>query len=458
MNRFVRSWLRRLKKLSLWGTTAERAITGGFIVRVLLVGFGLVILLLLAAGLLGVRNIGSIRATATDLLEEQVRSFDLLNAVLREQRTINAIYSAIARRPEELDRDQLLKQLVDSDKDLSEIVEAASDEPDQGLWKRLFADASSFSDEARKLLATEGPVAGPSLRLLETHQQVLTLVDQLVEVESRRSQDLKRQLEELSGSLLKESSVLLGGGLILALLFAFVTVRLTGSLVRQLEWQTGELSRVSWQLLEKQETTARRFSHELHDELGQSLSALKANLTPLAQAPGAGKARVEDCIQLVDEAIRNVRELSQLLRPTILDDFGLAASLRWLCDRFQQRTGLDVKFDSDFEARMADETETHLFRIAQEALTNVARHAEATEVNIHLQRVDGEVKLEIRDNGRGVLPAALAGSNPEQPRGLGIVGMRARARSAGGELAVGSEAGTGTVVQASFPYRQREEA
>jgi two-component system sensor histidine kinase UhpB len=458
VNRFVRSWLRRRRRFGLWSATAERAITGAFIVRVLLVGFGLVILLMLAAGLLGVRNIYSIRATATDLLEEQVRSFDLLNAVLREQRTITAIYSTIARRPEEMDRDQLLKQLVDSDKELSEIVEDASDEPDQGLWKRLFAEASSFSDETRKLLATEGPVAGPSPRLLKTHEQVLVLVDQLVEVESRRSQDLKRQLEELSGSLLKESSVLLGGGLILALLFAFVTVLLTGKLVRQLEWQTGELSRVSWQLLEKQETTARRFSHELHDELGQSLSALKANLMPLSQAAGEGKPRIEDCIQLVDEAIRNVRELSQLLRPTILDDFGLEASLRWLCDRVQQRTGLEVTFESNFEARMADETETHLFRIAQEALTNVARHAGATEVRIHLQRLDGEVRLEIRDNGRGVQPAASTSPDSEQPRGLGIVGMRARARSAGGKLAVGSAPGEGTTVEASFPYREREEA
>ena len=194
MNRFVKSWLRRRRRFGLWSATAERAITGAFIIRVLLVGFGLVILLMLAAGLLGVRNIYSIRATATDLLEEQVRSFDLLNAVLREQRTITAIYSTIARRPEEMDRDQLLKQLVDSDKELSEIVEDASDEPDQGLWKRLFAEASSFSDETRKLLATEGPVAGPSPRLLKTHEQVLVLVDQLVEVESRRSQDLKRQL------------------------------------------------------------------------------------------------------------------------------------------------------------------------------------------------------------------------------------------------------------------------
>lgn len=452
------NWFKRLGNGGQLGATWDRAITGTVIVRVLLGGFGLVILLLLAAGLLGVRNISSIRATASDLLEEQVRTSDLLDAVLREQRTINAIYFNIARRPEAVDRDQLLRQLVASDKELADIVEAASDEPDQGLWKQLFSEASSFSDESRKILASESPVSGPSTRLLETHRQVLTLVDRLVEVESRRSKVLQQQLESLSGSLLRQSSVLLGGGLVLALLFAFVTVRLTGQLVRQMEWQTGELSRVSWQMLEKQETTARRFSHELHDELGQSLSALKANLTPLSSVAGPGKGRVDDSIRLVDDAIRNVRELSQLLRPTILDDFGLAASLRWLCERVQQRTGLDVQFDSDVDGRMADETETHLFRIAQEALTNVARHSGATRVAIHLDRQNGKVRMEIRDNGRGVSSAPAVVSSEPQPRGLGIVGMRARARSAGGELKIGSAPGEGTVIEASFPYREREEA
>ncbi len=187
------NWLHKFGTADLWGATWDRAITGSFIARVLLGGFGLVILLLLAAGLLGVRNISSIRATATDLLEEQVRTSDLLDAVLREQRTINAIYFNIARRPEALDRDQLLSQLVASDKDLAEIVEAASDEPDQGLWKQLFKDASSFSDETRKILASD-TVLGPSTRLLDTHRQVLTLVDRLVEVESRRSKELKLQL------------------------------------------------------------------------------------------------------------------------------------------------------------------------------------------------------------------------------------------------------------------------
>lgn len=452
------NWFKKFGEGGLSGVTWDRSVTGGIIVRVLLGGFGLVILLLLAAGLLGVRNISSIRATATDLLEEQVRTSDLLDAVLREQRTITAIYENIARRPESLDRDQLLGQLVASDKDLADIVEAASDEPDQGLWKQLFSEASSFSEEARKILASESPVKEPSIRLLETHRQVLALVDRLVDVESRRSKELQQHLDASSGNLLRQSSVLLGAGLVLALMFAFVTVRLTGQLVRQLEWQAGELSRVSWQLLEKQETTARRFSHELHDELGQSLSALKANLTPLASTAGPSKSRVADSIHLVDEAIRNVRELSQLLRPTILDDFGLAASLRWLCERVQQRTGLDVQFNSNVDGRMADETETHLFRIAQEALTNVARHSGATRVDIRLDRQNAKVRLEIRDNGRGVSAAPAKVSSEPQPRGLGIVGMRARARSAGGELKIGSVPGEGTVIEASFPYREREEA
>ena len=106
-----------------------------------------------------------------------------------------------------------------------------------------------------------------------------------------------------------------------------------------MEWQAGELSRVSWHMLDNQESTARRFSHELHDELGQSLTAVKANLAALEAGGAPDPRRLDDCMRLVDEAIGNVRQLSQLLRPTILDDFGLEAGLRWLAEGFTQRTG-----------------------------------------------------------------------------------------------------------------------
>jgi signal transduction histidine kinase len=186
-------------------------------------------------------------------------------------------------------------------------------------------------------------------------------------------------------------------------------------------------------MLESQETAARRFSHELHDELGQSLAAIKANVTALDSAAPPDPGRLEDCRRLIDEAIQNVRELSHLLRPTILDDFGLDAGIRWLAERFGQRTGIEVDYKSSFNGRLPDETETHLFRIVQEALTNIARHSGATRVAIALDRKGSRVHLTVKDNGHGF--------NGNRSDGLGLVGMRARAQSIGGELTIDSSDG-----------------
>lgn len=447
---------RVVKKKLPWSPALDRPVTRSAIARVLFAGFGLVIILLLAAGLLALRNVNLIRETATELLEEQQRTSELLDEVQKEQRAINAIYNTFAREPDEFDRETLLTQLETSDRDLEKIVAAASGEPELPLWERLYESANHFSAEARRLLEKSGSRLGPSRRLLEDHQQVLTLVDRLVEIQSARSIHLKELLEDTSARLFRESSVLLGGGLLLALLCAVWTIRMTNKLIHQMEWQTGELSRVSWHLLENQETTARRFSHELHDELGQSLTAVKANLVSLAAHANGARDRLDDCLHLVDEAIGNVRELSQLLRPVILDDFGLNAGLKWLCDRFSQRTGVDAVFDSTLNERLADEMETHLFRIAQEALTNVARHSQASQVEMLLGRDGERVALTIRDNGKGLDPQ-FVGQPPREGdrRGMGMVGMRARARSAGGELKIDTAPGRGLTIVATIPFRGR---
>ncbi len=429
-----------------------RQVTLGTIGRVLLGGFGLVILLLLAAGLLGVRNIGAIRTTSAQLMEEQVRNSGLLDAVLRQQRAINAVYASFASSPRQFDREALLEQLAASDRGIERIAAATADEPEQVFWKDLYFAVTAFSGEARRMIDVPERRTGLLQRLLGAHQTVLKLVARLVEVQAARSLTLKRRIEDVSARLLRETAVLLGAGLALAIVFAVITFRLTVKLIRQLEWQTGELSRVSWHLLEKQETTARRFSHELHDELGQTLTALKANLVSLEQRwSGAGNEAMDDCLSLTESAIRNVRELSQLLRPTILDDFGLEAGLRWLCDRFQTRTGIRVAFDSNLGVRLTDDLETHVFRIAQEALTNVARHSKAAGVEVKLSRANGDVRLVIADDGQGFEPRTGAG------RGLGMVGIRARARSAGGELSVETSAGKGVRIEARIPYRARQE-
>ena len=262
--------------------------------------------------------------------------------------------------------------------------------------------------------------------LLRHHEEVTAIVGKMIANNYTRTLAAQSRLDQRSAQLVKESLGLLGGCVLLALVCAIFTVRITTQLFRRMEQQSSDLARVTWHMLESQETAARRFSHELHDELGQSLTAIKANVTALDPATPPDPARLEDCRRLVDEAIQNVRELSHLLRPTILDDFGLDAGLRWLSERFGQRTGIDVDYKSSFDGRLADETETHLFRIVQEALTNVARHSGATRVDIELARNGKRVHLTVKDNGHGF--------HGNGNSGLGLVGMRARAESVGGEL------------------------
>jgi signal transduction histidine kinase len=235
---------------------------------------------------------------------------------------------------------------------------------------------------------------------------------------------------------------LIGGSLLVALVSAVVTVRIAARVFRQMEAQTSELSRVSFRMLETQEATARRFSHELHDELGGSLTAIKTNLA------NADPQHIEDSIKLIDEAIDNVRTLSQLLRPTILDDFGLDAGIRWLADRFSERTGIDVDYRSHFDGRLADETETHLFRIVQEALTNVARHANASRVTIFLRAENGNIRLTLSDNGRGLIQTSA------EHTGMGVTGMTARARSAGGDCTISSTTGGGVTIDVTAPMER----
>lgn len=428
-----------------------RPVTRSAITRALLAGFAVVIFLLLAAGLLGVRNISAIQSTATRLSLEQKRTTELLEAVLGEQRALSAVYANILKSPEAPDEGPLLDQLAASRADIAAIVRDASGEPEHPAWAELESAIHVFVTEASEQLRAEktGPLR--ARELLGSWQRVDRLVARLVETQTAHSLRLKLELQKLSERLLRESAILMVGGLLFAVLFAFVTYRYAGRLIRELETQTAELGKVSWQLLEKQEVTAKRFSHELHDELGQSLTAMKANLVAVSSSNGVNRDRLDDCMHLVDEAIVNVREMSQLLRPTLLDDFGLAASLRWLCERYRQRTGLRIEFHGPAEARFSEEVETHLFRIAQEALTNVARHAAASSVDVTLRIDEDGVALSIRDDGRGVEDKRDA----EQPRGLGMVGMRARARSAGGELKVRSEPGKGTLVEAILPGQPR---
>ena len=423
-------------------------ITDRNILRVLVAGFGVVIVFLILAGFVGIRSVRAIQSSASRLETEQLASSKLIDEIHREQETLNAVFYNLGKeQPDTVNRELVLSQLNEADTAIERIVATATGTPEEATWKRLNQATAGFSNEARRLLAEEDAETLFSTDLLGRHDEVIEIVGELIAGGRTRAEEAQTQIQSRSQELLRQSFLLVGACLILATAFAIATVRITANLFRQMELQSTELSSVTWHMLENQETTARRFSHELHDELGQCLTAVKANLMALTSATKENfGVRHADCIDLVNDAIRNVRELSQLLRPTILDDFGLEASIRWLADGFMDRTGINVEFVSNFSGRLSDETETHLFRISQEALTNIARHSGATKVKIQLAVINSNIHLTIGDNGRGMPVEAQPGR-----KGLGLTGMRARARTAGGELTIGQFEGSGVLLDVVVP-------
>lgn len=409
------------------------SITYRKILRVLVIGFSAVIALLLAAGVIGLESTRLIRENSAEIVHNGLITTRLIDELQREQDTLNAAFNKLARGPELTERERLLMQLDDADQAIEHLASEAAGTPQAGLWRQLSVAVHGFSGEARRLLVRKNVPTYTSQDLLRHHEEVTALVAKMIAINANRTSSAQARIDQRSAELVRESLGLLGGCVLLALVCSILTVRITTQLFRRMEQQASDLTRVTWHMLENQETAARRFSHELHDELGQSLTAIKANVTALDSATPPDPARLEDCRKLIDQAIQNVRELSHLLRPTILDDFGLDAGVRWLAERFSQRTGIEVEYKSTFDGRLPDETETHLFRIVQEALTNVARHSGATRVNIELARDGERVHLMVKDNGRGFQPNGNSG--------LGLIGMRARAESVGGELHIDARDG-----------------
>jgi PAS domain S-box-containing protein len=191
-----------------------------------------------------------------------------------------------------------------------------------------------------------------------------------------------------------------------------------------------------------------RVAREIHDELGQALTAMKIELSSLSRGlPADKKQASESVVKLVDETIQSVRRIATELRPAILDAGGLVAAIQWAAGEFATRTGTKCQLDLPHEDIAIDqERATALFRIFQETLTNVARHANATEVNVRLAKEDGNLTLEVHDSGKGVSEAQLSAASS-----LGILGMRERALLLGGELTITGAAGEGTTVRVRIP-------
>jgi signal transduction histidine kinase len=214
-----------------------------------------------------------------------------------------------------------------------------------------------------------------------------------------------------------------------------------------------QLARSVWRV---QEDERRRLAHALHDGVGHSLTALihlvaQANAAFAAERPDEARERLARASAVAQSTLQETRAMSRLLRPQILDDLGLEAALRWLVRSFHDDHRIEVALDlgQPFPEIDAD-LSTLAFRVAQEALTNVARHARATRVDVALHRRASHLRLTVRDDGQGCdAGEALSASGAAQSSGLG--GLRDRVRLFGGTLRVDSKPGAGCTVSAQFP-------
>jgi signal transduction histidine kinase len=222
---------------------------------------------------------------------------------------------------------------------------------------------------------------------------------------------------------------------------------------REIRNSREQLRNLSAHLQSVREEERTRMAREIHDELGQSLTALKMDISWLnrrfLEENPAFKKKLASMEEIIDRTIQTVQKLSGELRPGILDDLGLAAAIEWQAEEFQNRTGIECEVSlSHEETVLTRDQSTTMFRIFQETLTNVIRHARATKVVVWLGERKGSIVLEVSDNGRGITESEI-----NDPKSFGLIGMRERVEFIDGEVTIAGYPGKGTKITVTLPLK-----
>jgi signal transduction histidine kinase len=291
---------------------------------------------------------------------------------------------------------------------------------------------------------------------------MLALADRVAGVNEQQLELGERRLLELFGAFRKRLLLMLAATLGLGLLLAGGSIRRilvleseTESHLAALESARGELQELSARLLAAQEGERKMLSRELHDSVGQPLSAALMELRNVAatlpgDAPPTVGAHITTSRVLLEETLNLVRNLALMLRPSMLDDLGLVPALQWQAREMARRTGIDVQVAAEVADDLPEETKTCIYRVVQEALTNCAKHAGAQRVWISLRTTPSGIRLVVQDDGRGF------GSGRE--RGMGLLGAEERVSHIGGRFEVNTEPGRGTRLSVELPIESSASA
>ncbi|MGE0394784.1 MAG: sensor histidine kinase [Vicinamibacterales bacterium] len=445
---------------------------GGTLRWALAVGFGLTLGLWAVAGYTLTIRVGSARHQAAVLDARYMQAQESLATV----RTQVLLASMVVRDalldetpgPVEVYRKEIDDAYRSIDLMLARYVPVTGAAVEGDRVQRLRRELQGFRQATRDALAGNGPRWGPRApELLRSYlpkrENVIAVSEELQAINRAVYVRQQADVAGLQARLQRQVLGILGLSLAVSLLIALLAFRYATGLERGLleqQRREEEISedrhRLSTRLLHAQEDERRRVARELHDEVGQLLSAVNLELAAAQQtvqrAAGPGNL-LDGARAMADFALRAVRDLSQLLHPSVLDDLGLAAALKSMADRLGRHTGLRVSTIEDRAVeRLPPEVERAAYRIAQEAMTNVVRHSRASAVTIRLTADARDLWLTVEDDGVGF--DTVVAERPGQRGGLGLLGIRERVAHLGGDVSLDSAPGRGTRLEVRLPLWQ----
>jgi signal transduction histidine kinase len=266
------------------------------------------------------------------------------------------------------------------------------------------------------------------------------------------------EMEQLYGDVRARFLWIVAGTLLLGIGVAGYAFWHVGGLEGEIQWQRKaeaqnrqDLERLSARLVDAQEQERRSLARELHDEVGQALTAIKMEVGVALRAgvDARGRASLEEARAIAEATLQSVRDLSQLLHPSTLDDFGLPETLAAYLRSYSKRTGIRAHLTHEgLDGRLPGDVEVCVYRIVQEALTNVARHSGSPSCAVFVARRGDQVRVVIEDQGRGLVAAARVS---EPRRGLGLIGMRERAQALDGRFSIENRPEGGARVSVTLP-------
>ena len=433
-------------------------------------GFGLVAGIWLFAGYYFTTRMAELEQRSSAISARYTRAQDLLASV-RGQVLMGSVYVRDALLdPNPATAEQYRHQLEESYHTAAESLKGyvpVVDEPaEQVRIARLRRELDEFRRTLFEVLSTdnrEWPAEARNLlrrRIMPRREVVMHISEEVQALNRgafvRQQEDIAALYRATQRRVWQTVGLALAASVAIALLATLYAGRLEQRLQRQRirDVETArDLQRLSSQLLTAQEEERRSIARELHDEVGQVLTAIKVELAVAqrsAEAAGVNVDGLNDARKIAEVALHTVRDLSRLLQPSMLDDLGLPATIDWYLKGFGRRHGVRIELLQDgMRDRLAPETEAGIYRIVQEALTNVAKHAQATTCRVFLQRLTHSVLVTIEDDGIGFRTEEV--SAPGASRGIGLVGIRERVAQLRGELRLESGPGKGTRLTVEIP-------